>query len=162
MVSIPFSIIFSKIGYEFPSSSFLLSANAISSFAPRRTSPVSLSIIDFASFLPSRNELSTTIVLISDFSISLICFTVTLLSLAIIKLPFLSLISKNSNINGVLTSGGERFAINAVETLKKMLVLVPDKFEIIIAGGITFENFESLHALSNGKFYHGKKIINIK
>jgi len=77
-------------------------------------------------------------------------------------LDSLSLISKNSNINGVLTSGGERFAINAVETLKKMLVLVPDKFEIIIAGGITFENFENLHALSNGKFYHGKKIINIK
>ena len=77
-------------------------------------------------------------------------------------LDSLSLISKNSNINGVLTSGGERFAINAVETLKKMLVLVPNKFEIIIAGGITFENFESLHALSNGKFYHGKKIINIK
>lgn len=77
-------------------------------------------------------------------------------------LDSLSLISKNSNINGVLSSGGERFAINAVETLKKMLVLVPDKFEIIIAGGITFENFESLHALSNGKFYHGKKIINIK
>ena len=63
---------------------------------------------------------------------------------------------------GVLTSGGERFAINAVETLKKMLVLVPDRFEIIIAGGITFENFESLHTLTNGKFYHGKKIINIK
>ena len=40
-------------------------------------------------------------------------------------LDSLSLISKNSNINGVLTSGGERFAINAVETLKKMLVLVP-------------------------------------
>jgi copper homeostasis protein len=74
----------------------------------------------------------------------------------------LSLLSTNSNINGVLTSGGERFAINAVETLKKMLVLVTDRFEIIIAGGITFENFESLHAITNGKFYHGKKIINIK
>ena len=77
-------------------------------------------------------------------------------------LDSLSLISKNSNINGVLTSGGERFAINAVETLKKMLVLVPDKFEIIMAGGITFENFESLHSFTNGNFYHGKKIINIK
>ena len=74
----------------------------------------------------------------------------------------LSLLSTNSNINGVLTSGGERFAINAVETLKKMLVLVPDRFEIIIAGGITFENFKSLHASINGRFYHGKKIINIK
>ena len=72
----------------------------------------------------------------------------------------LSLISKNSNINGVLTSGGERFAINAVETLKKMLVLVPNKFEIIIAGGITFQNFDKLNDIVNGKFYHGKKIIN--
>ncbi|MDA8587465.1 copper homeostasis protein CutC [Flavobacteriaceae bacterium] len=77
-------------------------------------------------------------------------------------LESLSLISENSNINGVLTSGGELFAINAVETLKKMLVLAPDRFEIIMAGGITFENFESLHSLINGKFYHGKKIINIK
>ena len=72
----------------------------------------------------------------------------------------LSLISKNSNINGVLTSGGERFAINAVETLKKMLVLVPNRFEIIMAGGITFQNFDKLNDIVNGKFYHGKKIIN--
>ena len=72
----------------------------------------------------------------------------------------LSVISKNSNINGVLTSGGERFAINAVETLKKMLVLVPNRFEIIIAGGITFQNFDKLNDIVNGKFYHGKKIIN--
>ena len=72
----------------------------------------------------------------------------------------LSLIAKNSNINGVLTSGGERFAINAVETLKKMLVLVPNRFEIIIAGGITFQNFDKLNDIVNGKFYHGKKIIN--
>ena len=72
----------------------------------------------------------------------------------------LSLISKNSNINGVLTSGGERFAINAVETLKKMLVLVPNRFEIIIAGGITFQNFDKLNDIVNGKFYHGKEIIN--
>ena len=72
----------------------------------------------------------------------------------------LSLISKNSNINGVLTSGGERFAINSAETLKKMLVLVPDSFEVIMAGGITFQNFDKLNDIVNGKFYHGKKIIN--
>ena len=71
----------------------------------------------------------------------------------------LSLISSNRNINGVLTSGGERFAINAVETLKKMLVLVPDRFEIISAGGITYENFDKLHSQIEGKYYHGKKII---
>ena len=74
----------------------------------------------------------------------------------------LSLIAKNSNINGVLTSGGERFAINSAETLKKMLVLVPDSFEVIMAGGITFQNFDKLNDIVNGKFYHGKKIINTK
>ena len=71
----------------------------------------------------------------------------------------LSLISSNRNINGVLTSGGERFAINAVEILKKMLDLVPDSFEIISAGGITYENFDKLHSQIEGKYYHGKKII---
>ena len=69
----------------------------------------------------------------------------------------MSLISKNSNINGVLTSGGERFAINAVETLKKMLVLVPDRFEIIIAGGITFENFDKFTCPFKWKILSWKK-----
>ena len=71
----------------------------------------------------------------------------------------LSLISSDRNIDGVLTSGGERFAINAVEIIKKMLDLVPDRFEIISAGGITYENFDKLHSQIKGKYYHGKKII---
>jgi copper homeostasis protein len=74
----------------------------------------------------------------------------------------LLLLLKNKNINGVLSSGGKTFAIDATETLKKMLDLVPDNFEIINAGGITYKNFNELHSLIQGKYYHGKKIIKIK
>ena len=74
----------------------------------------------------------------------------------------LLLLLKNQNINGVLSSGGKTFAIDATETLKKMLDLVPDNFEIINAGGITYKNFNELHSLIQGKYYHGKKIIKLK
>ena len=43
-----------------------------------------------------------------------------------------------------------------------MLDLVPENFEIINAGGITYKNFNELHSLIQGKYYHGKKIIKIK
>ena len=47
---------------------------------------------------------------------------------------------------------GEHFAINAIETLKKMLVLAPDRFEIIIAGGTTRSSvWLQMHADVTGK-----------
>ena len=73
----------------------------------------------------------------------------------------LLLLIKNRNINGVLTSGGQLFAKDSVKTLKKMLDLAPDSFEIISAGGITFENINVVHSLINGKYYHGKKLIRL-
>ena len=73
----------------------------------------------------------------------------------------LLLLLKNKNINGVLSSGGKTFAIDATEILKKMLDLVPDNFEIINAGGITHKNLNDLHSLIQGKYYHGKKIIEL-
>lgn len=69
------------------------------------------------------------------------------------------LLLKNENINGVLTSGGQQFAKDSIETLKKMLDLAPDSFEVIFAGGITYENFDRLHSQIQGEYYHGKKII---
>ncbi len=72
------------------------------------------------------------------------------------------LLVKNENINGVLTSGGQQFAKDSIETLKKILDLAPDSFEIICAGGVTYENFNKLHSLVKGKYYHGKKIIKFK
>ena len=72
------------------------------------------------------------------------------------------LLTKNENINGVLTSGGQQFAKDSIETLKKMLDLAPDSFEVIFAGGITYENFDRLHSQIQGEYYHGKKIIKFK
>ena len=71
----------------------------------------------------------------------------------------LSQLIQNRDINGVLTSGGHRFAKDAIKTLKKMLDLAPERFEVICAGGITFENLNNLHSLINGKYYNGKKIL---
>ena len=76
-------------------------------------------------------------------------------------LSSLSLLLKIKNINGVLSSGGKRFAINSTETLKKMVDLAPNNFEIICAGGITFKNLSNLHSKIGGKYYHGKKIIKL-
>ena len=73
----------------------------------------------------------------------------------------LELLIRNKDINGVLSSGGQRFAKDSIKTLKKMLDLAPDSFEIISAGGITFENIDSLHSLVQGKYYHGKKLIRL-
>ena len=70
-------------------------------------------------------------------------------------------IIQDPNINGVLTSGGKQFAKDGLKSLKKMLDLAPNNFEVISAGGITFQNFQSIHSILNGKYYHGKKIIKI-
>ena len=67
----------------------------------------------------------------------------------------------NKDINGILSSGGNRFASDSTEILKKMVDLVPNDFEIISAGGITFENISDLHHKIGGKYYHGKKIIKL-
>ena len=76
-------------------------------------------------------------------------------------LSSLLLLLDNTNINGILSSGGNRFASDSTEILKKMVDLVPNDFEIISAGGITFENISDLQHKIGGKYYHGKKIIKL-
>ena len=72
----------------------------------------------------------------------------------------LKMVLKNKKINGVLTSGGKKKALSAVKELKKMLDLVPDDFELVCAGGITYKNLPDLHSKLHGKYYHGRRIIN--
>ena len=50
----------------------------------------------------------------------------------------LKIILKNKKINGILSSGGKKKALSSVKTLKKMLDLVNSEFELICAGGITY------------------------
>ena len=68
---------------------------------------------------------------------------------------------KNSNINGVLTSGGFKKAEDGVKLLKKMLDICPINFELIIAGKITSENINKINQKLSAKFYHGKKIVGV-
>ena len=68
---------------------------------------------------------------------------------------------KNSNIDGVLTSGGFKKAEDGVKLLKKMLDICPINFELIIAGKITSENVNKLNQKLSAKFYHGKKIVGV-
>ena len=66
---------------------------------------------------------------------------------------------KNSNIDGVLTSGGFSSAEEGIEVLKKMVDYSPANFELIIAGKITFKNLHEINQKLSAKFYHGKKIV---
>ena len=77
--------------------------------------------------------------------------------------PFESLknLIKNSNIDGVLTSGGFKKAEDGVKLLKKMLDICPINFELIIAGKITSENINKINQKLSAKFYHGKKIVGV-
>ena len=68
---------------------------------------------------------------------------------------------KNSNIDGVLTSGGFKKAEDGVKPLKKMLDICPINFELIIAGKITSKNINKINQKLSAKFYHGKKIVGV-
>ena len=68
---------------------------------------------------------------------------------------------KNSNVDGVLTSGGFKKAEDGVKLLKKMLDICPINFELIIAGKITPENINKINQKLSAKFYHGKKIVGV-
>ena len=69
-----------------------------------------------------------------------------------------NLIEINS-VDGVLTSGGAKTALNGIEVLKKMMNVIPKNFELISAGKITDQNFSLIHKNIKGRFYHGKKIV---
>ena len=62
-------------------------------------------------------------------------------------------------VNGVLSSGGAPTAELGIKTLKKMVDIAPQNFEIIAAGKITDINIDEIHKRICSGFYHGKKIV---
>jgi len=62
-------------------------------------------------------------------------------------------------VNGVLSSGGAATAELGVKTLKNMVDIAPQNFEIIVAGKITNINIDIIHKKICSGFYHGKKIV---
>ena len=68
-------------------------------------------------------------------------------------------LSTIQEISSILTSGGEKTAIKGQIMLRKIIDQFEKRFNIIVAGSITHENFDDIHRLINAREYHGKNII---
>jgi copper homeostasis protein len=62
-------------------------------------------------------------------------------------------------IDRVLTSGGKPTAMEGCETLLKMIEIAGDELNIIVAGKVTWENFEEIRQLIPSKEYHGRRLV---
>jgi len=62
-------------------------------------------------------------------------------------------------IKRILTSGGQKTALEGSETLNKMIKIANNKIKIVVAGGITLENFEDIRLKIPSTEFHGKKIV---
>ena len=70
-------------------------------------------------------------------------------------------LSNVSQICNVLTSGGQETAIKGRTILKKIISEYGERFGIIIAGSVSYKNFDEVHRLINAKEYHGKNLISL-
>ena len=66
---------------------------------------------------------------------------------------------KFNQIKAVLTSGGQKNAVDGQENIKKLSERFKDEIDIIAAGGITNKNIKKIHKTLGLKIYHGKKIV---
>jgi len=66
---------------------------------------------------------------------------------------------KTIGIDRILSSGGEITAIEGSETLLKMIEIAGDQMKIIVAGKVTWENFEEIKNLIPSDEYHGRRLV---
>ena len=59
----------------------------------------------------------------------------------------------------VLTSGGEKSAMEGKEALKSLVQNYSDKIEILIGGGVRSENIEELKKFTGGTSFHSSAIL---
>ncbi|MGB6127999.1 MAG: copper homeostasis protein CutC [Psychrilyobacter sp.] len=62
-------------------------------------------------------------------------------------------------IDRILTSGGAKTALEGKEILNKMISIAHGKIKIVVAGGVTLENFEVVRSQILSTEFHGKKIV---
>jgi len=60
-------------------------------------------------------------------------------------------------IDRILTSGGCKTALEGVEILNKMIKIANNKIKIVVAGGVSVENFEEVKSKIPSTEFHGKK-----
>ena len=64
-----------------------------------------------------------------------------------------------AGIKRILTSGTKATALEGTEILKKMIKRAEGKITIVVAGGVTAENFDEVFRKTMSSEYHGKKIV---
>lgn len=62
-------------------------------------------------------------------------------------------------IDRILTSGGAKTALEGKEVLNQMIYIASGKIKIVVAGGVTSENFEEVRSKIPSTEFHGKKIV---
>ena len=68
-------------------------------------------------------------------------------------------LSRVKEISSILTSGGGETALKGQALLRKIINQYGSRFNIIVAGSITHENFEEIHESIDAQEYHGKSLI---
>ncbi len=66
---------------------------------------------------------------------------------------------KNVGVDRILTSGGEPTAVDGSELLLKMIEIAGDQLKIIVAGKVTWENFDEIRELIPSSDYHGRRLV---
>ena len=67
---------------------------------------------------------------------------------------------KTIGIDRILTSGGQPTAKGGSDTLLKMIEIAGDQPKIIVAGKVTWENFDEIQHLIPSGEYHGRRLVN--
>ncbi len=62
-------------------------------------------------------------------------------------------------VTSVLTSGGQRTAVDGQDMIKRIIEQFSSELNIIVAGSITKDNLSEVHNILGSKEYHGKNIV---
>jgi copper homeostasis protein len=68
-------------------------------------------------------------------------------------------ILKRTGVKRILSSGGEKTALEGQEMLSQMIRLAMPQMTIIVAGKVTYENFEEVRTIIPSGEYHGRKLV---
>jgi copper homeostasis protein len=66
---------------------------------------------------------------------------------------------KKIGVDRILSSGGELTALDGQETLNRMIKLASPEVTVIVAGKVTFENFDEIREKIPSGEYHGKRLV---
>jgi copper homeostasis protein len=66
---------------------------------------------------------------------------------------------KEIGVDRILSSGGADTAMQGKENLSKMLEIAGSSMKIVVAGKVTFENFEEIKSVIPSTEFHGRRLV---